>query len=105
MDTEITKIHDLIDKKKIKRIIFIPSKNEIWEIKSNSNNNIYWIDYNKKYCSCKGFYYNIKNRTCYHIRAVSTAITQNGYGMEFLQDNDLNYYLDSLIDNLLDNNK
>ncbi len=83
----------------------MPSKTEIWEIKSNNNNNIYWLDFVKEYCSCKGFYYNIKNKTCYHIRAVSAAIIQNGYEIEFLQDNELNNYLFNLIDNLLDNNR
>ena len=104
MDIEVIKIHDLLVKKKIKRIVFIPSKTVIWEIKSNNNNNIYWMDFVKKYCSCKGFYYNNKNRTCYHIRAVDEAITQNGYEIEFLQDSELNNYLDYLIDNLLYNN-
>ena len=104
MDIEVIKIHDLLSKKKIKRIVFIPSKTVIWEIKSNNNNNIYWIDFVRKYCSCKGFYYNSNNGKCYHMRAVYEAITQNGYEIEFLQDSELNNYLDFLIDNLLDNN-
>jgi predicted nucleic acid-binding Zn finger protein len=105
LDTEDAKIRNLIDQKKIKRKIFIPSKNEIWEIKGYNNKNVYWIDFNKKYCSCKGFYYNIKNGTCYHIRAVQMAIIKNGYDLEFLQDNNLNRYLGNLLDNLLNNNR
>jgi len=105
LNVEALKIHDLLVKRKIKRVIFIPSKIEIWEIKSNNNNNIYWIDFTKNYCSCKGFYYNTKNSPCYHIRAVSAAITQSGYEIEILQDNKLNSYLDSLIDNLIENNR
>jgi predicted nucleic acid-binding Zn finger protein len=105
LDIEAAKIYDLIDQKKIKRKIFIPSKSEIWEIKSHNNKNVYWIDFGKKYCSCKGFYYNIKNGTCYHIRAVQMAIMLNGYELEFLQDNYLNSYLYNLLDNLLNNNR
>ncbi|MER5176475.1 MAG: SWIM zinc finger family protein [Candidatus Nitrosocosmicus sp.] len=104
MRNEVEKIDELINRKKIKKITFIPSKIEIWEIKSNTNNNSYWIDLNKSYCSCKGFYYNFIKKICYHISAVSIAIEQNRYQFEFLKDSELNNYLNNLIENLMNNN-
>ncbi len=104
MRNEVEKIDDLIHRKKIKKVIFIPSKIEIWEIKSNTNNNIYWIDLNKSYCSCKSFYYNFIKKSCYHISAVSIALELNSYEIELCNDNELNNYLNNLIENLMNNN-
>lgn len=104
MSDEIEKIDDLINTKKIKKIVFIPSKVQIWEIKSNRNNNIYWIDLDKNYCSCKGFYYNYNKKNCYHISAVSIANSQNRFQIEFLKDNELNHQLYNQIDNIINNN-
>ena len=69
--------------------------------KSNKNDNLYWIDLNKNYCSCKGFYYNYLTKICYHIIAVSTAYKQNRYQIEILDDNKLNNYINNKIDNLM----
>jgi predicted nucleic acid-binding Zn finger protein len=104
LDNKEEKIDKLIDGKKIRKIIFIPSKVEMWEIKSNKNDNLYWIDLNKNYCSCKGFYYNYIKKICYHIIAVSTAYKQNRYQIEFLDDNKLNNYINNKIENLMNNN-
>ncbi len=104
MSNEVEKIDKLINEGKIKKIIFIPSKAEIWEIKSNKNNNVYWIDLNEYYCSCKGFYYNFTKKICYHISAVSIAIEQNRYQIEFLKDSELNNYLNNLMEYLINNN-
>jgi predicted nucleic acid-binding Zn finger protein len=98
------KIDELINGDKIKRIIIIPSKVEIWEIKSYKTNNLYWTDLNKNYCSCKGFYYNFSKKICYHITAISIAFTQNRYQIEFLKDSELNNYLNNKIETLMNNN-
>jgi predicted nucleic acid-binding Zn finger protein len=105
LSDDIEKIQNLINEKKIKKIIFIPSKKEIWEIKSNKNNNIYLIDVKENFCSCKGFYYNFTKKICYHIQAVSIAYRRNRYEIEFLKDTELNNYLNNLLDNLMNNNK
>ncbi|MBA3749613.1 MAG: hypothetical protein H0X03_01715 [Nitrosopumilus sp.] len=105
MGNDVEKIQNLINEKKIKKIIFIPSKNEIWEIKSNRNNNIYLIDLKENFCSCKGYYYNFIKKICYHIQAVSIACKHDRYEIEFLKDTELNNYLDNLMDNLMDSNK
>ncbi len=104
MSKEIEKIDELINSKNIKKIVFIPSKVQIWIIKSNQNNNVYWIDLDKTYCSCKGFYYNYKKKNCYHISAVSIAHSHNKFQMEFLKDSELNYHLFNQIDNIINNN-
>jgi predicted nucleic acid-binding Zn finger protein len=104
LSKEIEKIDELINRKKIKKIVFIPSKVQIWIIKSIQNNNVYWIDLDKNYCSCKGFYYNYNKKNCYHINAVSIAHRQNKFQIEFLKDSDLNYLLYNQIDNIINNN-
>ena len=104
LDNKEEKVDELINGKKIKKIIFIPSKVEMWEIKSNKNDNLYWIDLNKNYCSCKGFYYNYITKICYHIIAVSLAYKQNKYQIEFLDDSELNNYINNKIENLMNYN-
>jgi predicted nucleic acid-binding Zn finger protein len=103
-EVEAEKIHELINGKKIKKIVFAPSKIGIWEVKSRKNNNIYWVDMETKYCSCKGFYYNFMKKVCYHIIAVSTALSQNAYKIELLSDSEMNDYFNNQIDNLINNN-
>jgi predicted nucleic acid-binding Zn finger protein len=104
VDHKEEKIDNLINGEKIKKIIFIPSKVEMWEIKSKKNDNLYWIDLNKNYCSCKGFYYNYIKKRCYHISAVSIAYKQNKYQIEFLDDSELNNYINNKIETLMNNN-
>jgi predicted nucleic acid-binding Zn finger protein len=103
-EVEAEKINELINGKKIKKIVFAPSKIGIWEVKSHKNNNIYWVDIETKYCSCKGFYYNFMKKVCYHITAVSTALSQNAYKIELLSDSEMNDYFNNQIDNLINNN-
>jgi predicted nucleic acid-binding Zn finger protein len=104
LDNKEEKVDELINGKKIKKIIFIPSKVEMWEIKSNKNDNLYLIDLNKNYCSCKGFYYNYITKICYHIIAVSTAYKQNRYQIEFLDDSELSNYINNKIENFMNYN-
>ncbi len=103
-EVEAEKINGLINEKKVKKIVFTPSKVEIWEVKSHKNNNIYWVDIETKYCSCKGFYYNFTKKTCYHISAVSTVLSQNAYKIELLSDSEMNDFFNNQIDNLISNN-
>jgi predicted nucleic acid-binding Zn finger protein len=103
-EVEAEKINELINEKKIKKIVFTPSKIGIWEVKSHKNNNIYWVDIETNYCSCKGFYYNFMKKACYHISAVSTALSQNAYKIELLSDSEMNDYFNKQIDNLINNN-
>jgi predicted nucleic acid-binding Zn finger protein len=103
-EAEAEKINELINEKKVKKIVFAPSKVEIWEVKSHKNSNIYWVDTETKYCSCKGFYYSFIKKTCYHISAVSAALSQNAYKIELLPDSEMNDYFNVQIDNLINNN-
>jgi hypothetical protein len=48
-EIEAEKINELINDKKIKKIVFTPSKIGIWEVKSHKNNNIYWVDIETNY--------------------------------------------------------
>ncbi len=104
MSKEIEKIDELINRKKIKKIVFIPSKVQIWMIKSDRNNNVYWADLDKNYCSCKGFYYNYKRKHCYHITAIAIANSQNKFQIEYIEDSEMNHYLYNQIDNIINNN-
>ena len=97
----IDKIDGLINQEKIKKVIFIPSNVSIWEIKSNTNSNIYYADLTKNFCSCKGFYFNFTKGKCYHIRAANIAFEQNKYKVEILKDFQLDNYIKNLLKNLL----
>ena len=43
-------------------------------------------------------------KVCYHISAVSTALSQNAYKIELLSDSEMNDYFNNQIDNLINNN-
>lgn len=98
----IDKIDIVINLDKIKKIIFLQSNIQLWEIKSNTNNKTYWIDFDKSFCSCRGFYYNFKKGKCYHIRAVALAVKHNKYKVEFLNDDKIDNILIMQFKNLIE---
>lgn len=73
---------------KIKKNIFLPSKTTIWEILSSKTNKVYFID-RKKYCSCKGFYYNKSKKYCYHLIEIEKAIINKNYNIEIQNDKNI----------------
>ena len=97
----IDKIDGLIDEGRISKIIFLPSNINFWEIKSNTNSNVYWVDLKRNFCSCKGFYFNFIKGKCYHIRAAFIAFEQNKYRVETLKDFQLDNYIKNLLKNLI----
>jgi predicted nucleic acid-binding Zn finger protein len=98
----IKKIDELIKSDKIKKIIFLPSKTQLFEIKSNTNNKTYWIDLERNCCSCRGFYYNFKKGKCYHIQAAYIAVKHNKYKVKFLNDSEINNHAITQIIDLID---
>jgi predicted nucleic acid-binding Zn finger protein len=97
----IDKIDGLINEERIRKVIFIPSNTNFWEIKSNTNSNIYFADLKRNFCSCKGFYFNYIKGKCYHIRAANVAFEQNKYKVEILKDSQLDNYIKNLLNNVL----
>jgi predicted nucleic acid-binding Zn finger protein len=97
----IDKIDGLINEERIRKVTFIPSNTNFWEIKSNTNSNIYCVDLKRNFCSCKGFYFNYIKGKCYHIRAVNIAFEQNKYRVEILKDFQLDNYIKNLLKNFL----
>ena len=100
----IEKIDELIKSNKIKKIIYLPSKIQFWEIKSNTNNKKYWIDLDWNYCSCRGFYYNFTKGKCYHIKATEIASKDNKYRVEFLNDDEMDTHLINQLKELIEKN-
>jgi predicted nucleic acid-binding Zn finger protein len=97
----LNKIDELINKERIRKVIFLPSNTYFWEIKSNTNSNIYYVDLKRYFCSCKGFYFNYIKGKCYHIRATNIASEQNKYKVEILKDSQLDNYIKYLLNSFL----
>jgi predicted nucleic acid-binding Zn finger protein len=97
----IDKIDGLINRGRIIKVIFIPSNTNFWEIKSTANNNIYYVDLKRNFCSCKGFYFNYIKGKCYHIRAANIAFEQEKYKVVILKDIQLDNYIINHLKNFL----
>ncbi|GKS61560.1 hypothetical protein YTPLAS21_10180 [Candidatus Nitrosocosmicus sp.] len=78
-----------------KKHLFLPSGNFMWEIRSKKNWYTYFIDSNREYCTCKGYYYNYNEKKgCYHLKKIMDCIPElkyevylyhDDYAMEFLK--------------------
>ncbi|MDQ4074155.1 MAG: SWIM zinc finger family protein [Thermoproteota archaeon] len=107
---KIDKINKAIEGNNITKIVFMPSEEELWEIKSSksidnsnnsNNNNIYFVDLINNYCSCKGFYYNFKVQLCYHLIAVKQSKEKFNYNTKILDDRETEKYFEKLLENIL----
>lgn len=78
-----------------KKHLFLPSGNFMWEIRSKKNRYTYFIDSNREYCTCKGYYYNYNEKKgCYHLEKITDCISElkykvylyhDDYSMDFLK--------------------
>src|SRR3954453_4592417 len=89
----IDKIDGLINEERIRKVIFIPSNTNFWEIKINTNSKIYCVDLKKISDSCKDVYFNYIKGKCYHSRAVNIAFEENKYRVEILKGLHLDNYI------------
>ncbi|MDQ4074317.1 MAG: hypothetical protein M3162_08460 [Thermoproteota archaeon] len=108
---KIDKINKAIEDNNITKIVFMPSEQELWEIKSsksidnnnknNENNNTYFVDLKNNHCSCKGFYYNFNIQSCYHLIAVNQSKERSNYNTKTLDNRETEKYFEKLLENIL----
>ncbi len=109
---KIDKVNKAIEDNNITKIVFMPSEEELWEIKSsksgensnnnsNDNNNTYFVDLKNNHCSCKGFYYNFNIQLCYHFIAINQSIEKSNYNTKTLDDRETEKYFEKLLENIL----
>jgi predicted nucleic acid-binding Zn finger protein len=70
-----------------KKHLFLPSGNFIWEIKSKKDEYTYFVDSNREYCTCKGYYYNYNEKNgCYHLGKITECIPELKYKIYLYHD-------------------
>ena len=70
-----------------KKHLFLPSCNFMWELKSKKDNFTYFIDSDRQYCTCKGYYYNYNNKNgCYHLGKIAECIPELKYKVYLYHD-------------------
>ncbi|WP_134482790.1 hypothetical protein [Candidatus Nitrosocosmicus franklandus] len=82
----------------IKKHLFLPSGNFIWEIRSKKDDYSYFIDSRKESCTCKGYYYHHseKNR-CYHFDKVTECESKPSYKIDIHHDTYYNEFLKKMV--------
>jgi hypothetical protein len=101
---KIEKINKAIEDNNITKIVFMPSEEELWEIKSSKssdNNNTYFVDLKNNHCSCKGFYYNFNTQLCYHFIAINQSKEKSNYNTKTLDDREIEKYFEKLLETIL----
>lgn len=91
--------NEISRKRSIKKNVFLPSETVIWEMASSKIEKSYFIEL-KRYCSCKGFYYNKSRQHCYHLVEVERAISDTNYIIEIHQDKDRDKFIKKLVWNI-----
>ena len=70
-----------------KKHLFLPSGYFMWEIKSKKDKRSYYIDSKREFCTCKGYYYNYKDkRGCYHLEKITECIPALSYKIYLYHD-------------------
>ena len=70
-----------------KKHLFLPSNNFLWEIKRKKDKRSYYIDSKREFCTCKGYYYNYKDKTgCYHLGKITESIQTLSYKIYLYHD-------------------
>jgi predicted nucleic acid-binding Zn finger protein len=90
MKKKVDKTRLTLERKAIRRHLFLPSQTEVWTVIGEEGDNV--VNDKPKYCTCKDFYFNMlkkKRKSCYHLKALAIAkikrqyITFNYSDMEF----------------------
>lgn len=82
---------EAIEKGKVRRIVFMPSRREIWLVSGKERS--YLILENAGYCSCEDFYFRVISHEeflCYHLLAQRLAKVLGCY--ESVEEVDVGYY-------------
>jgi len=98
-----------LTEKCVKLHIFQQIKRKIWTVVGVDNE--YWLDPELDFCSCPGYYFSKKNgeKTCYHLRSLKMAITQDKLELITFSDQEYEDFISGVLSDLkgitLDNKK
>jgi len=91
---EKSKIQLVLDRRGVKKHIFLPSKIEIWTVTGDECD--YLVNEKPPFCTCKDFYYlcliKKKKKICYHIKALLLAKRKGKYATYFFNDEELELF-------------
>jgi predicted nucleic acid-binding Zn finger protein len=88
----------IIERKAIRRHLFLPSNTEIWTVIGEEGDNL--VNENPLFCTCKDFYFNLlkkKSRPCYHLRAFLRAKGNQAYSTLDFSDRELGLFMGLLL--------
>ena len=81
-----------------KKHLFLPSCNFMWEINSKKDKRSYFVDPKIEFCTCKGYYYNYKDkRGCYHLEKITECIPSLSYKILLYHDDYFSEFLKRIV--------
>ncbi len=100
MPQQNDKIKSIISERRIKLHIFEPSKRQIWTVVGIGKE--YWIDPDRNFCSCPGFYFGQLNegKKCYHLESLKLAQKEKEIEEIKFSDDEYDNFVKSLISDL-----
>ena len=94
------RVESMVSEKRVKLHIFEPSRRKIWTVVGKGEE--HWIDPDRKYCSCPGFYFGkLNSRTpCYHLDSAHLAINENEFERIVFSDEEFSDFVSGLVSDL-----
>ncbi|MEM3403610.1 MAG: hypothetical protein QXJ17_03575 [Nitrososphaeria archaeon] len=97
----MNKVLSTLNRKAIRRHVFLPSKREIWTVIGEEGDNL--ICENPIFCSCKDFYFSLlkKNKkSCYHLKVFLIAKKQKIHSTFYYKDEEFESFMNLLFKDL-----
>jgi predicted nucleic acid-binding Zn finger protein len=91
------KVLSILDRKAIRRHVFLPSKTEIWTVIGEEGDNL--VSEKPTFCSCKDFYFSLlkkEKKFCYHLSAFVAAKKRNMYSTFYYEDAEFESFMNLL---------
>ncbi|MGQ9782283.1 MAG: hypothetical protein ACUVQ8_08645 [Nitrososphaeria archaeon] len=91
------KVSSTLNRKAIRKHIFLPSKIEIWTVIGEEGDNL--VNEKPIFCSCKDFYFNLlkrKRKFCYHLNVFLVAKKRNIYSTFYYKDVEFESFMNLL---------
>jgi predicted nucleic acid-binding Zn finger protein len=88
------KVQLTLERKAIRKHVFLPSQSEIWTVIGEEGDNL--VNEKPPFCSCKDFYFNIlkkKRQLCYHLNAFLIAKKREEYSTFYYRDDEFESFM------------
>jgi len=96
------KIEKLVEERRVKRHLFMPSRRELWTVVGLDSEHLIFPEL--PYCTCGHFYFSVlsgRSKLCYHLEGAERAMKENAFETVDFDDSEYAHMLHVLIDDVV----